>query len=479
MKRKLPLLLLFVLMVNFANAEAILKGKISNLKDDKINISYKEHVLNNYTYFGIDHAKGEIEYRFDIVDPLEVTLDFDDNQIGIFIYPDEEISFSCDSKDVMNTLKISGTHADDSKFLTALTNEMAKMMSMIKKYDVPGKGYAEVPDDVDDELELTYSTNVKNIKDEAFSNYRLSEKFKAYYFDSTYSQLAKILMASVLSKGGISGLRSAENKNKKYTEEEVKTMLAMVKIENPKKIASKNYIDFLKWHDSYRIDNLPESTKKLNSIEEEKLNWIEQKFSFRDTFYKNQEIVYLLWVNDIGSNYTKQSDLLTGLTNRVIKKYPNGKYNKALKKLADKNQRLTKGNPAPDFELEDINGKKVKLTDLRGKVLYVEFWASWCLPCVFEMKKVKKIKEHYKSNKDLMFVYISREENKDAWKYGIKEHKVEGLNLFGNNTGVIEKYDADGVPKFVLIDREGKIISSNAPRPSEEGLISVLDDALK
>ncbi len=118
---------------------------------------------------------------------------------------------------------------------------------------------------------------------------------------------------------------------------------------------------------------------------------------------------------------------------------------------------------APDIELKDPNGKPIKLSSLRGKVVLIDFWASWCRPCRAENPNVVRL---YKQFKDKGFtVYsVSLDEDAAAWKKAIAQ---DGLiwpthvsDLLGWSTPVIQLYKFDGIPYTVLIDRAGKVIAT-------------------
>ncbi|UKJ08822.1 TlpA family protein disulfide reductase [Solitalea lacus] len=143
---------------------------------------------------------------------------------------------------------------------------------------------------------------------------------------------------------------------------------------------------------------------------------------------------------------------------------------------------LAPGKNAPAFILKNLNGKEVSLSDFKDKVIYLDFWASWCGPCRGEMPYAKRIKEKYKDNKDVVFLYVSIDEKEDAWKKGIEENKIEGVHLISNGffSDVPKKYMVNGIPRYYLIGKGGEIISNEAPRPSsEEQLTTMIDKALK
>jgi thiol-disulfide isomerase/thioredoxin len=74
------------------------------------------------------------------------------------------------------------------------------------------------------------------------------------------------------------------------------------------------------------------------------------------------------------------------------------------------------GNPAPDFTLTDINGEEVSLSDFQGKVVYLDFWASWCGPCMREVPFAKELKKRMAGQDDLVFLYISIDTDEEAWR---------------------------------------------------------------
>lgn len=132
---------------------------------------------------------------------------------------------------------------------------------------------------------------------------------------------------------------------------------------------------------------------------------------------------------------------------------------------------LAPGTPAADLTLLDINGKKSKLSDLRGKNIYIDVWATWCGPCVAEIPFVEKLQEKYKESKNLEFVSLSVDDNIEAWKAKINADKPVWKNFVtedGFMGEVNKKYHISAIPRFMLIDKNGNIVTLNAPRPSSK-----------
>ncbi|MFA5850111.1 MAG: TlpA disulfide reductase family protein [Bacteroidales bacterium] len=142
---------------------------------------------------------------------------------------------------------------------------------------------------------------------------------------------------------------------------------------------------------------------------------------------------------------------------------------------------LSPGKMAPDFGLFDVNGKKIMLSDLRGKNVFIDIWSTWCGPCIKEIPYIEKLHEKYKNSKNLEFVSISVDDDIKAWKNKLAEDKPSWKNFVaegGYNSSLNKKYFITAIPRFILIDKDGKIISVNALRPSSPDIEKYLEPYL-
>ena len=140
-------------------------------------------------------------------------------------------------------------------------------------------------------------------------------------------------------------------------------------------------------------------------------------------------------------------------------------------------------HPAIDFRFPDKTGKQIALSDLKGKVVYVDIWATWCNPCLAEIPHLKELEREY-SSKDIIFLGVStdKEADKEKWQNFLKEKELVGIQLFAGDRAqkeLLRPYNITGIPRFLLIGKDGKVISSNAPRPSSSEIRAVLNDALR
>lgn len=138
------------------------------------------------------------------------------------------------------------------------------------------------------------------------------------------------------------------------------------------------------------------------------------------------------------------------------------------------------GAMAADFTYPDVDGKMVSLSDFKGKVVLVDVWATWCGPCKQQIPYMKEIEEEY-HGKDVVFISVSVDEDKDrqAWQNMVKEKKMGGVQLFASGWSKIAKdYKIDGIPRFMVFDKKGNVVTVDSPRPSDPKLKEILNAEL-
>lgn len=137
------------------------------------------------------------------------------------------------------------------------------------------------------------------------------------------------------------------------------------------------------------------------------------------------------------------------------------------------------GKPAPAFSFKDVNGKAYSLSDFKGKVVYLDIWASWCGPCKQQIPAAKELEERYKG-KNVVFVAVSIDQSEEAWKKVLVSNTPPGIQLYakGDNGAFAQNYGIVSIPRYYLIDKNGNVISADARRPSM-GVDVDIDAALK
>ncbi len=162
-------------------------------------------------------------------------------------------------------------------------------------------------------------------------------------------------------------------------------------------------------------------------------------------------------------------------------RYKHTPYAKELEAAIAEATQFNPGKPAPDFEFNTLEGAAMKLSDLKGKVVYLDFWASWCGPCKREMPYASELKAHFK-DKDVVFLYVSIDEKEEAWIKGIEAMNISGVHTRTSGWGgdLAKLYRISSVPAYFLIDKRGNLVFKQTPRPSQkEQLISEIERLLQ
>lgn len=138
------------------------------------------------------------------------------------------------------------------------------------------------------------------------------------------------------------------------------------------------------------------------------------------------------------------------------------------------------GQPSPTFvNYENHKGGVTSLSDLKGKYVYIDVWATWCGPCKKEIPALKKVEKDF-HDKNIVFVSTSIDvaTAHDKWSDMVKNEELSGVQLFADKdwkSKFVEDYGIKGIPRFILVDPEGNIVSADAPRPSDPKLLLLLE----
>ncbi|MGZ3865400.1 MAG: redoxin family protein [Bacteroidia bacterium] len=154
-------------------------------------------------------------------------------------------------------------------------------------------------------------------------------------------------------------------------------------------------------------------------------------------------------------------DLYKKVYKDLSAKFPGSKYLYNLKKNVDSYSKLIEGSEAPDFTMATIDGKSVKLSSLRGKIVMIDFWASWCGPCRKENPNVVNVYKKF-HEKGFEILGVSVDDKADKWKEAVAKDGLPWIHvsdLQGWNNEAVLMYGVDAIPFTVLLDKEGKILA--------------------
>ena len=128
--------------------------------------------------------------------------------------------------------------------------------------------------------------------------------------------------------------------------------------------------------------------------------------------------------------------------------------------------RMAPGTIVPDYVFRDIRDREVRLSDFRGKYLFIDCWATWCGPCRAQMAPLHELMEKYEG-KNIMFMGVSSDSDREKWKVFVKEEEIPGIQVnIPSNDPFYEYFAVAGIPRFILIAPDGTVQDAMFPRPS-------------
>lgn len=269
----------------------------------------------------------------------------------------------------------------------------------------------------------------------------------------------------------------AQKNGQEYLEAKVSKEFKDITMDSPfdSKLIANGYGDYkmflnFYWHNKV---NLPVSEELLTSKASHDLAPLMTNALIKKGDYP-EEIREFLIAFDL--QYWLAANGITPQTDSVFtefkKTYQKSNHLPALNKVYNEWLAIAPGKPAPQFEGYTVHSKKVSIKDLKGKVIYLDVWATWCGPCIAEIPASKKLQQEFSSEESIQFLNVSIDRNKSDWEKFIEDDNTwKGLHIIvepDKIQSLYTTYKLFGVPAYILIDKSGNIVNMKAPRPSDE-----------
>lgn len=139
---------------------------------------------------------------------------------------------------------------------------------------------------------------------------------------------------------------------------------------------------------------------------------------------------------------------------QYTKDEPNGKFSETAKKMAA-NPRRAREAYAPDFSFTSLDGKRISLEDLAGKVVLLDFWGTWCGPCVESVPDLRQLHKKYSQDPSFVLIGISSDRDEEVWREFTEKNKMVWLQYRDKDRNIQRAFEVASFPTYVIIDHEG------------------------
>jgi thiol-disulfide isomerase/thioredoxin len=433
-----------------------LSGNIEGLSNNNLLLISKAGT-DTVKIDSIGHFYFEKEY----IEPTYYKVYLGRDNISLYLTNNSDLSFSTSKNNFSKDLIFKGKGSKENTLL----NQKLSMVEN-KKYV-----YSLFP--LEPEAFLAKSDSTKQILQNLVNTYAKSSDIDSTFLttfniDIKYGQISNWSLYTVYHKY----LTKEDAALPKQTEQIIESAV----VDNDEYSNSVKYISFMReqLHKEYKDIKSTNDTDEENYDIPKYLRWLDGRLNSNkiknSIFYDavKYDITYSS-ETERDNIYATFSELNTDAT-----------YQKAIDDIYASFEKLRKGKPAPQWAYPDINGKEYALKDFKGKNVYVDVWATWCGPCKAEIPELAKLAKDYK-NKDIVFVSVSVDDNKGAWEKMLKANNYEWIQIHAEKawkSKIIKENGIRGIPRFMMIDKEGNIVDVNAPQPSSDKIRPLIDSLL-
>ena len=435
-------------------------GKLENSESPIISVSH------DYEEIAQDSVKsdGSFVLAFDYEETGIYSVLNGDLRFSLYLNPGDSIFITGDSKEFEQTFTASGDMAQENVYLNKKDYFLYESglydpyVFMALKKDV----YFSKKDSIIS-IAKTFCEELKS-KEGIDTAFLSREESSFYYQDIFLDQLYPMYhaLANKIPQDSVD-----------FPIEEIRKKVETLPMDNPELLRVEFYVYMTYRRIESLANEIMEADSSITAIE--MAEWIAI-----DSLIKVPEIGDFFKYGFIKRSMEYRGPLqLEEVYNKFMSENSNAKYAKRLEKVKAKWDPISPGKSVPDFTFTDIKGDSVKLSDLKGNLVYIDIWATWCGPCIAEHPYLDAVREEYKE-KPISFLTVSIDDTREPWEKMVKNKKMDGLQWFAANawkSELTQFFLVNSIPRFILLDKEGKIIDPSAERPSGK-IREILDEQL-
>lgn len=476
--RILFLSLLYYPALLFAGQPAQVAGIFSDGSDMPLEITLDTPYPDTTAFRQSLHsAGGSFEWKTELEKGSLVTVKFLNDTIWLFLEPGDDLHLEIEPSTQPVAVTFSGKGAENNRFVFDFYKQFQKhyqpaaITANIAASESVDAFESSIFDQRMKQLRFIKENAAKNKITPACSDF-INDQAGYHYFE-------QLLQFSKEKSGDPTGLKMAALPSIMLSEMQTAAIMDERNMNSP---AYRNFLLLHVRYETSEANNFLKFSDYADMLEREynyALRYLSGepfKFWIASELYSLcdktapetvQKLNKALTQSDTDGKYAKQvyAKCATEITAKIVKKEkpaePQEKETKS-KESSKKNQ---------PFTLMDLKGNKVYLDDFKGKVVFVDFWASWCGPCRQQFPYAKELHHMLTPEqlKQVVFLYISIDDDETKWKNAIEQNGIEGFHVNspgGWGSSVVQHFGVHSIPRYMLIDKSGKVVDPNAKRPS-------------
>ena len=416
-------------------------------KSVSVNVTVKDKNIAEGVYFGL--MKMDTMLQMNAEGKASVVLPVDEPQYGIVKYkwktkaiylePGKGLDVIWDMRPSGLEIEFAGDGADKNNFING------------KETRVPVMGdFGLKEDEFLEKIDQYIADNNKVLESKGFDKvFQEKEKTRLLY--------------------DVCGILWQYAQNRDCSEEYIAKMKSLM-VEEDWLLQLDSYTNFMEGAVAYFAGKALENQENA-SVKEKTLNVLNYVLSNIKSQAVKEYLVASFSISYIDSEGVDDAEEVKAIFNREV---TNSVMQAAFNSLYAQGSSVAKGSKAHGFKYLDINGKEVSLDDFKGRYVYIDIWATWCAPCREEYPHLQMLEKAFQGT-NISFVSISTDQDEAKWKQTVKDEKMGGIQLHtGGDEDFLNAFRVKGIPRFILINPEGRIENANMTRPSDPMTIEYL-----
>lgn len=427
----------------------LLLGTIANNEEKVVILRVDKRYLNNTQeeYASTINEQGKFGIACLIELPQLVTFRYQKQEITLFLEPYDTLEIRLDAQAFPQSITFGGRAKDNNELWQTFQTSFPEDTDLFhyRQYK-RGSYYYKIHEDTDVLMRKTPAKEYAQLaerersKKEMLAKLYINEKHRKFTAGFLYFLQAEITYNywyQMLAYGDIFRYR---------VEDKFLNFMDSIEDQHSLMLGSAKYREFTQAMVNYRcIQEEPQAPNPYI----QRYQYAQKELSGRTRYFA---MAYIL--NQ--ALYKQQLETVLPIYEDFIKENPYFELDRLVLDAFQQANQFKTGTIAPNFKLQNTAGKLVELSDYKGKVVYLDFWATWCRPCMKKLEELKSLEAELEGE-NMVFLHISLDSKAETWQRTLKTKQFRGEHLLNDpKSSLTRDYEVLSVPKFFLINKKGE-----------------------